>query len=196
MAARESMRLLIDRLRSVTAADPNEEYNGIRFWSDTQLQAELDKYRQDLTARLQAVPAKENGVTVYKQYAFSLPRGFWVEDAFVIQDADGFVVGSAYGVEIQHDRGIVTFAQDVGPRTLTITFSAFDWNAAAADVWEQKAAHRYDYITVKVGDSRFDANQEYQHCLQRMQWHRARRVKAFSRGRRGFVPAGVTRVRR
>lgn len=195
MAARDSMKLLVDRLRSVTGAATDDEFGGITYWTDDQLEAELDKHRYDARVPLTVTEYRQDGRVTYR-YTFSIPRGFWTENKYTVRDDNGREVGTAYTVEVNSERGTVLFAEDIGNRRLFIDLSLIDWNAAAADVWEQKAAHRYDLITVKAGDTRFDAAQERDFCVARAAWHRARRVKGFNRVKLGFVPAAHRRPRR
>lgn len=197
MTARTSMQALVTRFRSVTSAARDDEFNGITYWSDDQLELELDQYRVSVwAASLLPIPRQVDGSTVYLQFAFKVPRGYWLENAFSVRDTAGNLLTTpVYTVEINDLGGLVTFASDVGSVSLTIDYTAYDWNASAASVWEQKAAHRFDYIDVKTADHRFDASAEYRHCVERAKWHAARKVKGFNRPLAGFTLAHVGRKR-
>lgn len=190
--ARTTMAGLISRLRSVTGASPDDEFQGETYWSDDQLEAELDMVCLPVT-KCRLEPTTDSPVTVFR---FGSPRGYWIESLFVVKDASGNIIdANTYTVQPVERGGLVTFNAPVTKTGLTINYTVYDWNAAAAAIWEQKAAHRFDYINFKSGDHKFDARAEYETCVQRAQWHASRKIKAFSVPRRGFVAAAKTDVR-
>ncbi len=71
--------------------------------------------------------------------------------------------------------GFVQFASSYGQGYLFIDLILYDWHVAAAEVWDKKASHRFAYINVKAGDHKFDAEQEYTHCVQQRDYHRSKR---------------------
>lgn len=121
-------------------------------------------------------------------FTFPIPRGFWVEDLFVVRDTSGEVVASpAFTVAVNDVHGTVTFAASVtGERTIDL--AVFDWHMAAASVWQQKAEHRFDYINFKAADHRFDMETERKACESFALYHRSKRVRSFPRTPKGFTP--------
>jgi hypothetical protein len=190
MPVRPSMVELVSRLRSSTGAATDDEFHGVTYWSDEQLQTELDLVKTPLWAgKLVAVPRKIDGSTIYSNQVFQIPRGYWLEDDFTIRDENGNEITTpTYSVTHNELMGFVTFTSDPGSGQLYIDAYLYDWNAAAASVWGQKADHRFDYINIKAGDHKFDARQEYEHCVDRAAWHAARKVKSFRRNPGRFVP--------
>jgi hypothetical protein len=190
MPIRESMTGLVSRLRSITGAALDDEFHGVTYWSDEQLEAELDKVRYPAYAlKLTKIERKIDGSCDYSNQTFNLLRGYWVEDLYTIRDTSGNEVSSPlYTVAINEQRGQVTFESNPGSGCLTIDLYVYDWNAAAAAVWEQKAAHRFDYLDVKAGDHKINHSDEYKNCVNRARWHSDRKAKSFQRTPARFIP--------
>lgn len=189
MAVRPEMQKLVSRLRSVTGAAVDDDFHGVTYWTDDQLQEALDAHKYEVwSAPLTPIIRKVDGGSVVLQAAFEIRRGFWVANTFTIRDGAGNeVFNSAFTVETNQEHGTVTFESDIGTTPYFIDFTVVDWNGAAAQVWDEKAAHRYHFVTLKAADYRFEAEAEYKHCVERAAWHRQRRVKSFHVPRRGFV---------
>jgi hypothetical protein len=154
MTARAGMSALIADLRSMTAAG-TADYSlaGTAYWSDTQLQTVLDKYRTDVYYdEMTPIPHYPAGGGVeyltYRAHYNNLEDG----TAITITDPTGGTVGTS-DYTLDAPRGIVTFGTDrmaTGTVTYYLTGQTFDPNSAAADVWNQKASHyvtAYDFST-------------------------------------------------
>lgn len=189
MPPRPTMVDLVDRIRSVTAAGETDEFQGQTFWSDDQLQAELDREKTLVYAeRLVPVIRKIDSQLSYKIQKFTLPDGRWLEPVFSIRDVDGVeITVPTYTVEYSDGAGQVTFSAEPTTDTLYIDLITFDWNGAAAEIWKQKAAHRFDFIRVKGGDHQFDFEAEYKHCLARADFHASKRILTYQRRQGRFV---------
>ena len=78
-------------------------------------------------------------------------------------------VGVAYGTalySVDYARGIITFAADNAGGAVSVTGRSYDLNAAAADLWRQKAAsvaQAYDFST---DNHRMSRSQMMKQCLQ------------------------------
>lgn len=188
MAIRSSMVNLVSRLRSVTGAAPDDVFQGVTYWTDEQLQAALDAAMYPAWAtKLTAKPEIVNGNRSYRHFTFAIPRGYWLEEAFTFHTESGSAVSApSFVVQVNDKYGNVTFSGDTGYSRLSVDCNVIDWNAAAAWVWEQKAAHRFDYVDFKAGDHQFKASQEYNNCVQRAAHHRARKIRMFDRPVSGF----------
>lgn len=200
MAARAGMQALVSRLRSFCEAATNDVFHGVTYWTDDQLQNELDAVQmQAWNIDLTPIARTIDGQTTYGKYAFQVPNGYWVENDFTLRNADGTAQSpSAYTVQAVPggDTVVLTFTNDPGYVRLTLDANLYDWHQAAASVWEQKAAHRNTYVDVKAGDHRFAAEQEYKHCIQQRDWHRGQKVRSFPRNRVGYRTTGrLRRVR-
>lgn len=189
MAVRPSMVNLVSRLRSATGAAPDDVFQGETYWTDEQLQDALDSFLYPAWATtLIAKPELINGNRSYRHYTFSIPRGYWLEEDFSLHSENGYeVTVPSFEVQVNERQGLVTFSGDTGYSRLSVDCNVIDWNAAAAWVWEQKAAHRFDYVDIKAGDHQFKASQERDFCERRAAYHRSRKIRSFSTGKGGFV---------
>lgn len=151
MAARTSMADLLLTLRGLTNAGSAEyAVNGSAYWVDQQLQDVLDRHVQPIRHELlDVLPTHGSGGSItYVNY--QSPHRFFESvlagtptTRFVIQDEAGDAIGSA-GFSVDYPRGLVTFGTATGGLSRYLTGYSYDMNAAAADVWQQKAAH---YVT-------------------------------------------------
>lgn len=188
MAVRTSMTDLVLNLRSRTGAATDDVFQGITYWSGDQLQNILDSFKHPQTdVVLTALPQKITGVKQWLVFRFDLVGAAWVEPFYVVRDSSGTAVMAPYTVEITERYGYVTFASDHGSGSLTIDFTSYDANMAAAEVWSQKAAQRYDFINLKGGDHSFSAEQEYTHCVDRAAYFRAKRIRSFGKKPSGYA---------
>lgn len=144
---RASMTDLIDVLRGLAHAGTEDFTIGIKeYWSDEQLQTILDRYRANLReAELVSHPITNSGGTPeYKEYS---SYAGWYETTseggsatFVITDGIGGITPLT-SYTPKYETGLVTFDDDQEGSARYVTGQSYDVYAAAADVWEQKAAH-------------------------------------------------------
>lgn len=180
--AREGMSSLVSKLRSQTDSGANDYLvGGVPYWSDAQLQTVLDDYRKDII-HLEVGPLLEysGGVPVYQQYhtGYSdLESG----TVFSVRDANGNVQGTAL-YSVDYARGVVTFASDTGGSIYYVYGRTYDVHAAAADVWQQKAAHFATSYDISTDGHRLSRSQLINQCFQMATLHRQ-----MSRGANGVV---------
>lgn len=55
-------------------------------------------------------------------------------------------------------------------------FAVFDLHAAAADIWEEKAATVADKFNFSADGARFDVSKRYEQYMRQARYHRSRRV--------------------
>lgn len=154
MSARATMTDLLLTLRGLTAAGSAEyTVNGTACWTDVQLQEVLDRHSYIVRHEaLTAIPYTGVGTIAWFDYQ-SARRFFETTGSgtsrFIVQDETGATIGTgAYSVD--YPRGLVTFGTDTEGLTRYATGYSYDMNAAAADVWAQKASHyvtAYDFST-------------------------------------------------
>jgi hypothetical protein len=73
-----------------------------------------------------------------------------------------------------------------------VSFTVYDIYRAAASVWEQKAAHRAQYVDIKAGPNSMKLQQEYEHAVQRAAYFKSKKPNSFQRVKRsGFKPFRV-----
>jgi len=152
--ARASMADLVAILRGLTNTGAVDyKVGGLPYWSDKQLQTVLDRHMQ--TVRHEALtPIDQVGSATVNYYDYQSSRRFFESTSagtarFIIQDQTGGTVGTAAWTA-DYPSGLVTFGTDTGGQVRYLTGFSYDMNAAAADVWAQKASHyaeAYDFAT-------------------------------------------------
>jgi len=149
MSARASMADLLLTLRGLANAGSAEyTVNGSAYWTDDQLQAVLDRHVTSFRHEsLAPLPITGSGGSL-TYFDYQCARRFLESTSggtarFIVQDDTGGTVGTA-AYTVDYPRGVVTFGTDTTGLSRYVTGYSFDMNAAAADVWTQKAAH---YVT-------------------------------------------------
>lgn len=150
---RSTMGALVGRVRDLAAA-PYDEYTvgDTVYWTDQQLQDALDRTRREIVDEAIS-PVRviaSSGSTEYRIYQ-SVGRNYEETDGgtarFYVRDANGTRLGTAtYSVD--YALGRVEFAATTGGSVLYLNGYVYDPYAAAADIWQQKAAHvasRFDF---------------------------------------------------
>ncbi len=169
-AARASMADLIVNLRSLTNAGANEyTVAGNPYWTDAQMQTVLDRHvyrvrHEDLTPH---ETAEAGGSTSYYDYQ-AAHRFFETTDAgtarFIVQDETGSAIGTA-AYTVDYPRGLVTFGTTTAGMSRYLTGFSYDLNAAAADVWQQKAAHYVTAYDVSTDNHNLRRSQIISNCM-------------------------------
>lgn len=187
MALRTGMDVLVAYLRSITHASTTDSFHGLTYWSDDQLQDVLDRNSALLRqSPLRADVQNVGGATDYTLQFFTFSPALWLEEATLsIRDVDGVVTATSYTLNV--DKNSITFDSNPADKRWYATARLHDINAAAADVWGQKAAHRADYITWRAGQHRADREQEYKHCLQMQAYYKGKTVRGFRRKKTHFT---------
>lgn len=180
--ARAGMASLIAKLRSYTDAGANDYLvGGVPYWSDAQLQDVLDEYRKDIYHdEIGAILEYSGGVPIYQQYHTEY-RDLEGGTAFSLRDASGNEAGTAL-YTVDYARGVVTFASDTGGSIYYVYGRTYDLHAAAADVWQQKAAHFAVSYDIQTDGHRLSRSQLINQCFQMATIH-----KQQSRGANGVI---------
>jgi hypothetical protein len=177
------MTSLVSHLRQQSDAAPETDvFNGVTYWTDQQLQDVLDTnfygWKQ--------LPMEKLGLYDNVSYTLTLTMPYWVESDFKI-----YVSGSTTEETTTYTYNPftheITFDSDVSDRELIAFAKVYVMTEAIADVWNQKAQHRFDFITSKAGSHRFEADQVHQHCVDRANYWRNMRVRSFKRRSSRFV---------
>lgn len=166
---RSGMTNLIARLRAMTHAGPDDySLADTTFWTDTHLQALLDRTRCTRTGvPLDPLPIIENGTVRVYEYGFPFGRHF--EEAgpgsgWAVRDARGQAVLEAlYTVNYEARR--ITFEADQACAAYFLDVRTYNLNATAADVWDQKAAFVAASLDWEGDNHAVRASQEYAHCM-------------------------------
>ena len=145
MTARTTMANLIGELRGMTDAGADDYTIGlVAYWTDDQLQAILDRNRIEVANdALTHIDEYADGgvltVTRYYSHFGNYEATSGGTAIFVVRDGTWNTVGTAlYTADYQ--RGEVIFSSATGAAPYYLTGRSYDLNAAAADVWERKAA--------------------------------------------------------
>ena len=182
MPLRSSMAALVGRLRQMTFAATDDEFGGETFWSDEQLQEVLDRAGRTFVrgAKLTARSYKLAGETQYNEQFFSVkPQSAVIEENAVVRDSDGNEIED---VTIDYGLKVVIFGTNPSSSSqYYIDLYLYDLNAAAAEVWETKAAHRFDWVNMRGGNHKFDFNQTPEFCVARSKHYRQRIIKSWTR---------------
>lgn len=155
------MTTLISRLRDFTAAGTADyTVGGSTYWTDDQLQVVLDRHRIEVFDE-QLSPVREidsSGSAIFREYR-SAYTAFESTDGgtaiFVLRDSTGSRAGTADWTA-DYENGRITFSSDTGGTVYYLTGRSYDLNAAAADVWTQKASHVADRYSFTADGARFD----------------------------------------
>lgn len=174
--ARSGMATLLLRLRSmVEAGSADYSVNGTSYWTDDQLQSALDM-RGVTHIQLPLEPLSEYvaGAVEYHSYATALRH---IEEqgsgtaVFAIRDAGGTVHGTSEWTA-NYDSGHFRFTADTDGSPMYLTTRAYDIAGAAADVWEQKAAHVSAWYDFSADGASFSRSQARKHYLEMAQFYR------------------------
>ena len=151
MTARTTMASLIATLRGMTNAGATDYTVGSSsYWTDDQLQTVLDRYCLAVYDELinSAITYESGGLAKYYDY-YSKHRYFETTDGgtarFIVKDSNFDASGTANWTA-DYERGKVSFVADTTGVVYYLTGFSYDLNAAAADVWYQKAAHASEKI--------------------------------------------------
>lgn len=169
MTARNSMADLILTLRGLTSAGSAEyTVNGSAYWTDQQIQDVLDRHvRVVRDEELTGFESQVNGSSVWYDYQ-SRYRFFETSSGgtarFIVKDVSGSAIGTA-SYSVDYPRGMVTFSADTGGLSYLLDGYSFDLNAAAADVWQQKAAHYVTAYDIGTDNHNLRRSQIIDNCL-------------------------------
>ena len=194
MALRTSMDTLVNHLRSLTNAAVSETFHGIVYWTDEQLETNLDAH----SILMRQIPLRADRVTVSSatdvtHQIFTIPPSHWVESNTIeVRNGNGVLTTTAYTLNV--DRVSITFSAAPTDTQWYITARFHDMWQAAAAVWEQKASHRHDFIAWRTGQHRADRRQEYDHCMRMAALFRGRLIRGHSRRKSHYVVTPSTRL--
>jgi len=166
MTARAGMATLISNLRQKTnAGSADATINGVTYWTDDQLQAQLDRQQQTWHyVRLNADPVLTN--SLYEWYDYLVPpevMGELEENAadsgWCVRDsAGGSVSASNYSVNYPARR--ITFSANTHGSILYLDARSYNVNAAAAEMWRMKASIASTKVDWQSDNHRVSSSQE------------------------------------
>ena len=162
---------LTDFLRQYGQIGENsEEYNGVMYWSENQIKNVVDGFREANTFSLTKL---NKGL-----WKIDTPNWYWVDiNTLDFQNSSGNSV--AVSPLINHSDNTVRVASDV---TLSQVFGLWvNVYDVLAELWNIRAAQRYDYIQMKAGANTLRFQNEYQHCIEQRDYYKNKVVRSFKR---------------
>jgi hypothetical protein len=168
---------LIQKLRVFTNAGTADfTVSSTTYWSDDQLQNELDKTQKKVNYQsMQAIPTYGIGGTVtYTVYQTGLTD--WEKEP-VVQDEGGttLTAGTALNnYSFDDNIGVVTFVGDTEGKTRYITGNVYNVELAAARVWEQKSALYATYFDFATDNHSVKKSQMVQGCRDMAKFYQSR----------------------
>jgi len=177
-STRVGMTTLIEELRSMAnVGTADYSVAGFGYWTDDQLQRELDKTQQAWrTQMLNALPTQVSGSVIYQDYRFPDWLGPWIEDptggtaVWRVMDGTGNTIGSAnYSVNVQARR-IIFNSNQLGSVTYLDCYE-YDLNKAAASIWRWKAANVAGRVDWASDNHNIKASQARQAALEMARYY-------------------------
>ena len=161
--ARSTMSNLISRLRTLTATAIGDYTVGVEtYWTDDYLQQILDTHRVDLYDEA-LHPVREvnsGGTAIWREYQSDyadLESTDGGTAVFFMRASTGTLAGTADWTA-NYNSGRVSFGSTTGGTVYYLTARTYDLNAAAAEVWDAKAANVADRYTFQADGGRFDVS--------------------------------------
>lgn len=166
MSVRAGMANLIQELRAAANVGTDEySVDGVTYWTDDQLQTRLDKTQEThVRLLLQERPVYTGD---WEYYEYLIPAGPHFEQSgtdsgWVVRDSLG---GTVTGYTVNYAARKITFSADQEGASYYLDCRTYNLNAAAADVWEWKAAHVAAAFDWSSDNHSVKASQEYEHCM-------------------------------
>lgn len=171
---RAGMVDIVSEVRALAAVGPADyTIAGNPYWTDAQVEAELDKHYEYIVNSPMEVVATygTTGTWTYFDYYVGAE---WIEQTdggtatFYIQDSTGAVIAAAdYSVDYQN--GVVTFDSDTTGAVRSVTCYAYDVNAAAAEIWRKKGQYYFSAVDFSTDNHSIKRESVYLHCIEQAQ---------------------------
>jgi hypothetical protein len=167
MAARTGMSELIEVLRGMGNAGTADFTVGtITYWSDEQLQRILDANRLNVYQEpIQPAESFQGTSYEYQSQWDNYEQSTGGTAIFYLEDGTGAKV-SAASYSVDYLNGHITFVANTAGALYYLTGRSYDLNAAAAEVWRQKASQsaggQFDWSTDNMSVKRSQVQANYQ----------------------------------
>ncbi len=174
---RDSMQSIVDHLRQFGQAATDDEFDGVTYWSDDQLLPFADR---NGTRGIVKAKRVDPGGFVYR---LNVPPSIRFEDDMVVYTANETVVGTAFTFD--HNTNELTFEAALSEDVYDVFVFAVQLYDALAELWQVKADQRFNYIDWKAQNNKMNMKQEYDNCVRRAEYYRAKRIRSFDKKGRG-----------
>jgi len=169
MALRAGMSDLILRVRGLTKARTDEyDIDAEGWWSDQHIQDTLDSHSTFMIdAPLTWLPQSIGGGTVTYLVCAAEYRDFETAASgtarWIVRDGPGAEIGTA-NYTADYRSGRISFTTSQGGTAYYLTGYSYDINAAAADIWAERAAYFSDWYDFQADGQRFQRQQAFEHA--------------------------------
>jgi hypothetical protein len=160
---------LVSLLREKGMAATDDVFNGITYWTDEQLEAIL--WQSQATKRVKLKGS--NRLT----YQISLPKGLMLSTDIEFQTSAGGETSGTY--TYTPISGRVVFSEEQADTVLYVVGPVFNLNNALADLWDRKAAQRFDYVDFRAGHNTMALSQTPKFCISQRDYYRARTIRSW-----------------
>lgn len=175
---RTGMTEIVANLRLQGQAAVDDEFDGVVYWTDDQLQSIADNRS---VSKRDTVNLRYATIGSLRLFSIDIAPHDWIEtDTITVYDDLDNVVATAFTFDPV--KGELLFEADL-PTSRKYKIEVFRVNMikALAELWEQKAAQRFDFVDMKTGNNKVSMKQEYDTCVERARYWRNKIVKRFSR---------------
>ena len=162
--ARSTMADLITRVRALASVGTADyTLSGSTYWTDDQIQAVLDRYRLDFADdQLRSMREYDAGGTAryytHTTIYSNLEATSGGSTVLYIRDSTGARAGTTAWTA-DYNAGRFTFTADTAGTVYYLTGRSYDVYAAAAELWETKAAHVAERFDFTADGASFKASQ-------------------------------------
>lgn len=169
MAVRVGMNSLIALFRYLGNVNSNsEQFGGVTFWTNEQLQDILDASRAFQRVRITPLDV---GNTIFQLQDKDFKK---LDVNFSVYDSSDNLIETSRTYNLQ-DNHIVFAAEEVNAKFVEGYF--YNLYSALADLYDRKAAHREHYVDMKSGNAKLNLQQEYEHCINRRDYYNNKTAK-------------------
>jgi len=199
ITARAGLSDLRDTLRSMTDTTEHDwKIGNQNFWDDSQLDKVLDRWCTDVDHELlvcQETYETTGGTVSYHDY-YSQYGSFEGASSgtayFLVQDATGTAHGTSEWTA-DYNTGCVTFTANTLGSSMYLTGYAYDLNAAAADIWNKKAAHYASAFDFSTDNHNIRRSQLIENCFRMAKFYEQRAGNTNQGASTGFTVIDVVR---
>lgn len=173
---RTTMESIVNHLRQAGMAASDDEFDGVTYWSDDQLLPFAD--RNGTRGIVKAKRVDPSGFV----YRLNVPPSVRFEDTLEVYSGETAV---ATDFTFNHDTNELTFDTALYEDVYNVYAFVVQMYDALAELWQVKADQRFNYIDWKAQNNKMNMKQEYDHCVNRATFYRAKRIRTFDRKGRG-----------
>jgi len=172
---------LVTDARQHTEARLDDEFAGVTYWTNAQIEDKLAVRSIDLALPLVANSTMIGGVQNYRVQYFKpyLSSIRLIAPYRLLDNLTNEVDPLLYVVSESYKR--VTLDASLTNVQYVLLATGYSMYDVYADIWAVKASQRAHYIQTRAGTHQSAFQQEYEHCVKQELYYRAKRVRGFRR---------------